>query len=197
MYFIKKSPKYFGLLSLVIEWMLILYLFANYPAQFNAAAPAPLSDFLEIAGTKYIFITSFTLAAISMWIFIRWHLSKVYKVPLLVFAFSLACSLVSITVPYVKAVHWLYLIHVMGAIFAAVSFYYGMYIVSTQNNDSVMKRMCITAIAVLIMSLVFMALSPSLSVLLYAELFIGLVIHSWIVLVSYRSHKLMALEIDA
>ena len=183
---LNKYAKYFGLLTMVIEWSLLIFLYVNYPTRFSESTP--LSDFLGFAATRYIFIVGFSLASITFWVFVRWHLAARYKTSSRVFGLSLLCLIVALLIPYKDGTSHLHLIHILGAMLFAVGFYVGVLLLGLQNKDRYLRRASV-AITVGLALILLIAAMINLEAILYIELAIGLFGHLWILFISIYSMK--------
>ncbi|HSE29351.1 MAG TPA: DUF998 domain-containing protein [Candidatus Saccharimonadales bacterium] len=177
--------KYAGLATVCFEWLAVILFFLIRPADFNGQNP--ISYFASLPETRAIFSVCLTIAAVSFWIFTRFHLPKHYAVPVRLFAASMLGYALLALVPYDPNNVASDIIHRILALFFSVTFLAGIYLVGKNNRDAQVRWVSYIAAAlsgiILIMFLAFPK-SPILLVLEALSAFIG---QAWIVWISFHS----------
>ena len=188
MHRIESFARYGALAAVAIEWLSVLGFYISNPANFSGQYP--LSYFATIPQTRPIFSICYALAAISFWIFVKYHLSKHYQTPTKIFAASMLGFATVAIVPFSFDDPVSSTIHNLSTLFFTVTFIAGMYLMSRSNSDT---RVKLTSGALAAVSTIFIALfwfiqKDSNYVLLF-EAGSGLTCQLWMIWISFHAFK--------
>jgi hypothetical protein len=186
---IESFAKYAGLVTISLEWLAIILFYVFKPAAFNGENP--ISYFASFPETRAIFSICLTIAAISFWIFSKYHLPKYYRVPERLFAASMiGYALLALTPfnPYNATSSG---IHQILALFFSVTYLAGIYLVGRRNPDPQVRIMSysMAALSLLIM-VMFFVVPPGSHFVFPLEAASALVGQIWVVWISLHSFKL-------
>lgn len=185
---IESFARYGALVAVTIEWLSVLGFYFSNPSYFNGQYP--LSYFATVPQTRYIFSICYTLAALSFWIFMKYHLNRHYRTPTRTFTLSmLGFAAVAIT-PFSFDDPVSSTIHNLLALFFTVTFIGGMYLMSWRNPDKQLKiasSMAATLSAILLLLFIFLQ-KDSYLVLLF-EAGTGLTCQLWMIWISFHARN--------
>src|SRR6185369_13271573 len=96
--YIESFARYGGLAAVCFEWLSVLIFYVREPADFGGQHP--ISYFATLPQTRLVFSVCYTLAALSFWVFVKWHLSKHYLTSTTLFAWSMLVFAAVAIVPF-------------------------------------------------------------------------------------------------
>lgn len=182
---IELYAKYAGLATVCFEWLAVMLFFIIRPADFNGQNP--ISHFASVAETRVIFSICLTIAAMSFWIFTRFHLPKHYVVPVRLFAASMLGYALLALVPYDPGIVTSDMIHRILALFFSVTFLVGIYLVGKNNRDFQVRWVSYTTAAISGVILIAFLVFPKSQFLLALEALSAFTGQAWIVWISFHS----------
>jgi len=174
-----KLYRYFGILMILVEWLLIAGLYLIRPKQLTIKTP--ISDFLIFNSTRFLFIAGFVAVAILFYVFIHKYLNEVLIVPVKIFDLSLFFLIIALAVPYGT---WGYTIHTIGASLFAACFFLGVFIIGLKNKLAYVRNVSYLSVILLILTLFLTLVLEGVQVLLLFEFSIGVFGQAWIFLIS-------------
>ncbi len=185
---IESFARYGALTAVAIEWLSLLGFYISNPANFNGQYP--LSYFATIPQTRLIFSICYALAALSFWIFVKYHLNRHFQTPTKMFALSMLGFAAVAIIPFSFDDPLTLTIHNLAALFFSVTFIAGMYLMSRSNSDSQVKLVSGAMAALSTILLVFFMFSPKDShLILLFEAGSGLVCQLWMIWISFHAFK--------
>jgi hypothetical protein len=185
---IESFARYGALVAVVIEWLSLLGFYIASPANFSGQYP--LSYFATIPQTRLIFSVCYTLAALSFWVFVKYHLRKHYQTPTRLFTLSMLGFAAVAIVPFDFNDPVLSTIHNLFALFFSVTFIAGMYMMSRNNSTRDVKTVSgIAAALSIVLLLLFLLSSKDSSFVLLFEVGSGLACQLWMIWISFHAFK--------
>ncbi len=182
--------RYGGFAAVVLEWLAVALFYALKPELFNGKNP--ISSFAAVPETKLIFSLNLSIAALSFWIFIKYHLSKIYTVPVKLFSFSMfTYALVAFT-PFNPNNSLSNTIHQSLALLFSVSCLGGMYLIGRLNRaDKQLRLWSYSAVAASTFLMICYILTPKeSSFILPFEASSVFATQAWVIWISLRSFHL-------
>jgi hypothetical protein len=180
--------RYGALTAVAIEWLSLLGFYLSNPTNFSG--DYPLSYFATIPQTRVIFSLCYTLAALSFWIFVKYHLSKHYQTPTQLFALSMLGFAAIAIVPFSFDDAVTATIHNLLALFFSVTFIAGMYAFSRANSEEQLKLVSrYAAVVGTVLLLLFLFSQKGSHLVLVYEAGCGLVCQLWMVWISFRTFR--------
>jgi hypothetical protein len=185
---IESFARYGALTAVAIEWLSVLGFYISNPANFSGQYP--LSYFATIPQTRSIFSICYTLAALSFWIFVKYHLSRHYQTPTKIFTASMLGFATVAIVPFSFDDPVSSTIHNLSTLFFTVTFVAGMYLMSRSNSDARVKLMS-GAMAALstIFVILFWFIQKDSHLVLVLEAGSGLACQLWMIWISFHAFK--------
>ena len=185
---IESFAKYAGLITICFEWLALLLFYTRKPAAFNGENP--ISYFASFPETKAIFSICLTIAAISFWVFTKYHLPKYYAVPIRLFTASMIGYALLALAPFNPTNATSSGIHQLLALFFSLTFFAGIYLVGRKNNDPLVRFVSYMSAALSALIIVaFFSTPPTSHFVLPLEAASALVGQIWIVWISFHSFK--------
>jgi hypothetical protein len=77
--YLEPFAKHGGIVAISFEWLAVLLFYLLQPSAFDGEHP--ISYFAALPQTQAIFSICYTIAAISFWVFTKYHLRKYYAIP--------------------------------------------------------------------------------------------------------------------
>ena len=184
-----KVYRYFGMLMILVEWLLVASLYLIRPKQLTKITP--ISDFLKIGSTHYLFIAGFLVVAILFYIFIHKYLKEVLIVPTKLFDLSLAFLIIALLVPYST---WGHGIHNIGASLFAICFFSGVFIIGRKNKLPYVRNVSYLSVGLVLLALLLIAILEGIHSILLFEFAIGVSGQAWILLISIRRQHMQMIS---
>lgn len=177
-----------GLTAVVSEWLAVLLFYIFSPT--NGVQALNLSHFATLPETRYIFATCLSVAAISFWIFVKWHLSKKLETPIELFTLSMFAYLILACTPFDPTNAFSHNLHRIIAFVFTVTFIWGMFLMGKNNAHTSLRTFSyLTAsLATLLTVTMFSLTDQSLFFLL--ELLVGFTCQIWIIGVTFYTFKM-------
>lgn len=185
---IESFARYGALTAVAIEWLSLLGFYISNPANFSGQYP--LSYFATIPQTRLIFSICYTLAALSFWVFVRYHLFKHYHTPTKIFTLSMLGFAGVAIIPFSFDNPITSTIHNLLALSFTVAFIVGMYLMARNNSDTKVKLVsgATAALSAILLVLFISSQKDSHFVLLF-EAGSGLVCQLWMIWISFHTFK--------
>ena len=184
----KLFARYGGLVAVFFELFALLLFYLHQPSAFNGNLP--ISYFATLPQTRIVFALCYVVAAISFWIFAKHHLSKHYRTPLKIFAFSMLGFAAMAITPFnpengiSNALHTVFSMSSFGA------FLVGMYMMARDNEDKRFRYITYAATFLSGVLIVSFRFAPEGSHLIMPfEAGAWLVCQLWMVWVSLEAYK--------
>ena len=185
---IEAFAKYAGITTICFEWLAVLLFYLLRPADFNGEHP--ISYFASLPQTRLIFSVCLTVAAISFWIFTRYHLPRYYVVPIRLFTASMLGYAMLALVPYDPDVAISETVHKALALFFSFTFLAGIYIIGKNDKDAKVRRASYLAVwSSALILLVFLATPKGSQFVLLLEAISAFIGQAWIIWISLHSFK--------
>lgn len=185
---LEKIALFGGITAVVFEWIAILLFYFTSPADFGGEHP--LSYFATLPQTRMSFAVCLSIAAISFWIFVKWHLSKHLKTPIKLFTFSMLSYLAVATVPFNMDKGLSENIHNLLTLFFTISLILCIYFMGKDNDDKKFKLFSfITVTATSILTIV-MFIIPNKALFFILELLVSFICQLWTIGTTYYIYKL-------
>jgi hypothetical protein len=180
---IESFARYGALTAVAIEWLSLLGFYISNPSNFSGQYP--LSYFATIPQTRLIFSICYTLAALSFWIFVKYHLNRHYQTPTKMFTLSMLGFAAVAIIPFSFNDPLTSTIHNLSALFFSVTFIAGMYLISRTNGDKQVKVVsgAMAAFSTIFLVL-FMSSRENSHLILLFEAGSGLVCQLWMIWIS-------------
>jgi len=177
-----------GIIAIFFEWLAVLLFYINFPTEFGGEKP--ISYFATLPQTRIIFVSCLSLAAISFWIFVRWHLKKRIETPVKVFALSMLFYFGTAVFPFELDNGMSENIHKLFAYLFGLTFILGIYLI---GKNSIYKKLkffshAITVIVLLLNLLMFFAVDKTH--ILFFEVLAGFLCQIWTVGITYFTYKI-------
>ncbi len=176
-----------GIIAVLFEWLAIGIFYINSPSDFGGEHP--ISYFATLPQTRFVFALCLSLAAISFWIFVKWHLSKRLVTPLNIFTFSMFCYFFMALIPFNPTETLSNATHTLLAYLFGGSFILGMFVMGKKNPHKKFKTFSLLiAVVASIISLVIF-LFPTNSFFFILEAGVGFVCQIWSIGITYFLYK--------
>lgn len=180
--------RYGALLAIAIEWLALFYFYGMNPSFFSGEYP--LSYFATIPETRFIFSLCYTLAALSFWVFVKYHLRKYYRTPVKIFTLSMLGFAAVAILPFSFDNPITSAIHNLLALFFSATFIVGMLMMSQSNTDNQVRLVSgVAAVIGAILLLLFLSSSADSQLTLFFEAGSGVVCQLWMVWISLHAFK--------
>jgi hypothetical protein len=128
---IESFARYGGIVAVLIEWLSVAGFYISNPSNFSGQHP--LSYFATVPQTRIIFSLCYTLAALSFWVFVKFHLDRFYVAPVKTFTFSMLGFAAVAIVPFSFDDPLTSTIHNLLALSFTLSFIMGMLLMAKYN----------------------------------------------------------------
>lgn len=176
--------KYSGVLTVLFEWSALFFFYLNFPSNFHGQYP--LSYFATLPYTKWAFIIYYFCASVSCWIFVRYYLTRFYRVPTKIFAYSLLTFAAVAWFPFEWEKGIQYTIHLFLAYSTFSTFLVGIYLIGRYNKDKLLKRICeFTAFISTMLGLLVISLPDTMNLVFASEVGAWFIIQLWVLWISY------------
>jgi len=185
---VESIAKYGGIIAVVFEWSALLSFYLSQPSAFNGAHP--ISYFASLPQTRFIFSLCYCVAALSFWVFTKYHLNKYLQTPVRLFTVSMLGFAAVALLPFNPDSRLLMGLHNFAFLIFATTFLAGMYLMAKRSKDRVFSTVSFALIALGCLLLATFATLQSTSFVLMSEVGWGLVCQLWILWVSYHSYRL-------
>lgn len=181
--FIKQFAKYGGFTAMGLEWFALLFFYLREPTYFTGQYP--ISHFASLPSTQLVFSLCYVLAAISFWIYAKYHLKNHFETPMTTFALSMLAFAAVALVPYDPSNLASSTVHALLVTVSWLLFFVGMVIMAAQSTDKGFSMVTLAAVAlsVLLMA-IFIFMPPTSPLLLAFEAGSWLVCQLWIIWLS-------------
>lgn len=185
---VQSFARYGGIVAVLIEWLSVAGFYITNPTNFSGQRP--LSYFATVPQTRIIFSLCYTLAALSFWIFVKYHLDRYYKTPVRTFTFSMLGFAAVALVPFSFDDPLTSTVHNLFAFSFTVLFIAGMFLMAKHNPDRQLRLISLSAV---LLSAIFLALFFSVQknsqyVMLF-EAGSGLICELWMIWISFHSYR--------
>ncbi len=180
---IEKFAAYGGIVAVCFEWLAVLSFYIRKPSDFDGSHP--LSYFATLPQTKLIFTLCYLVAALSFWIFARYHLSKHYQTPTKVFALAMIGFAAVAILPYNPDSSVSYALHAFAAFTFSASFIGAIFIMTKRNDDKVLKRVSLPIVLVSGVLTILIVAYKDLPLILVFEVIAGLACQVWTLWINY------------
>lgn len=177
-----------GLTAIAFEWLAVLFFYFYSPATFGK--DQPLSYYATLPQTRLVFVTCLSIAAISFWIFVTYHLSKHLKTPVTLFSFSMLSYLATAIIPFQMDNGWSENIHRLLTLSFSLSFILGIYFMGKYNESKKFKLLSFTTAFTTITVTIIMFLIPNKSIFFILELLSAFICQLWMIATTYYTYKL-------
>jgi len=185
---IKPFAKYAGIATVCIEWAALLIYYFQAPEYFGGKYP--ISYYASLPQTHWVFAVFYTLAAINFWIFAKHHLTKLYRTPLRIFAWSMILFASMALFPFNPNDLTSTVIHSILAYSMGIAFLIGMYLLAKGTDDKHILRVTVMAITLNTLLTLAFVLAPKDSDLIFKlEAGSWFVCQLWIVWISYQAYQ--------
>lgn len=185
---IKLFARYGGVVAVFFELFALLLFYLHQPSAFNGNLP--ISYFATLPQTRVMFTLFYVIAALSFWIFAKHHLSRHYRTPLKIFAFSMIGFAAMAITPFDPNNTVSNVLHTIFSMSSFGAFLAGMYVMAKNNLDRQFRYITFAAVVlsgILIVSFRFVPQDSHLIMPLEAGAwFVCQVWMVWVSLVSYR-----------
>jgi hypothetical protein len=186
--FIDSFARYGGLVTVCAEWLAFGLFYILRPAAFDGQSP--ISYFASYPETRLAFTVCLTIAAVSFWIFTTWHLPKYYNTPVRLFAVSMLGYALLALIPFDPANFVSDTIHRLLALFFALTYLIGIYLVGRRNTDTQVRRVSyLTSGLSLLVMIMFFATPKGSELILILEALSAALGQAWVVWISFHSFR--------
>jgi hypothetical protein len=184
----KLIARYGGIIAVLFEWLALALFYLSQPTAFNGNLP--ISYFATLPQTRIIFTLCYVVAAISFWIFATFHLSKLYRTPLRIFAFSMLGFAAMAITPFNPDNTVSNVLHTLFTQSSFFAFLIGMYIMARSNEGKRFHYITILAATFSgVLLILFRFAPPGSHLILPFEAGAWLVCQLWIVWVSLATRR--------
>lgn len=185
---IRSLAKFGAIAAVLIEWLSVVGFYLANPSSFNGEQP--LSYFATLPQTRIIFSLCYTLAALSFWVFVRYHLRKHYIVPMQTFTLSMLSFAAMAIVPFTFNNPVTATIHNFLAFSFTALFILGIFLMARHNPDKQLRTVSIaSAILSTICLALFLAVQKDSQYVLVFEAGSGFICELWMIWISFHSFK--------
>ena len=187
---LEKIALFGGITAVVVEWTALFLFYINAPVNYYGLPPLNLSYFATLPETRYIFATSLSIAAISFWVFVKWHLSKKLETPIELFTLSMFAYLILACTPFDPTNAFSHNLHKVIAFVFTVTFIWGMFLLGKNNAHTALRTFSyLTASLATFLSITMFALTDQ-SLFFMLELLVGFICQIWIIGVTLYTFKI-------
>ncbi len=180
--------RYAGLVTVCFEWLAVILFYLLRPSDFNGEHP--ISYFASLPETRVVFSICLFIAAVSFWIFTRYHLNKHYNVPVALFTFSMLGYAAMALTPFNPNDPASDIIHKILALSFSLTFLAGIYFIGKNNHDSQVRLMSYLALVLSSLAMIgFFIIPKGSSHMLLLEAASAFICQVWVVWISFHSFK--------
>lgn len=185
---VEAFSRYGGIVAVTIEWLALLTFYFVSPASFDGQHP--LSYFATLPQTRVIFGVCYALAALSFWIFVKYHLNKHYQTPTQVFALSMLGFALVATVPFEFNDPATFLVHKFLALFFSITFIAGIFLMAKLNVQKQVRTVSlVTASTSTVLLVLFLLVQKDSQFILFLEVSSGLAAQFWMIWMSLHAYR--------
>lgn len=179
----KSNAQYFGILGVMFEWTALAAFYIIAPGYFDGRHP--ISFFATLPQTRIIFAACYILAAVSFWIFFKYHVSRYFETPLGVIFISLVCFVAVALLPYHPANDISNFAHALFFLVSSVTFMHMMQRITSSLPRSMLRTNLGGLVLISVISFIaFLSFNDS-SLTLVLEAGWWLVLQVWILVLSF------------
>lgn len=184
--YIKSFPKYGAVVAILIEWLALVGFYTLNPSYFGSKYP--VSYFATLPQTRLVFSVCYTLAAVSFWIFVRYHLSSRYVTPTKIFSLSMLGFAAVAIFPFSFDDVISSAIHNLLTLFFALTFIAGICLMARHNPDRQLRIVSIVAVmAIAVLISAFLLVPKDSSFVFMLEVGSGFACQFWMIWMSFHA----------